>query len=114
MIDEFINGDIIVWSDIKIIIVYFDCFLVGCGYFFNYGYFGMEVMFKIINVNYVNDNCIVIIGVELLFGKEYGIIFLGFFFCILEGDVIKFYEIFFKMVEWYKFFFIVCDLGSKR
>lgn len=72
-IDEFTNGDTTVRSDIKTITVHFDRPLVGRGHSFNYGHLGMEAMPKIINVNYANDNRTVIIGVELLPGKEYGI-----------------------------------------
>ena len=54
---------------------------------------------KIINVNYANDNRTVIIGVELLPGKEYGITLLGLSFRTPEGDAIKPYEISFKTAE---------------
>lgn len=51
------------------------------------------------NVNYANDNRTVIIGVELLPGKEYGITLLGLSFRTPEGDAIKPYEISFKTAE---------------
>ena len=98
-IDEFTNGDTTVRSDIKTITVHFDSPLVGRGHSFNYGHLGMEAMPKIINVNYANDNRTVIIGVELLPGKEYGITLLGLSFRTPEGDAIKPYEISFKTAE---------------
>ena len=98
-IDEFTNGDTTVRSDIKTITVHFDRPLVGRGHSFNYGHLGMEAMPKIINVNYANDNRTVIIGVELLPGKEYGITLLGLSFRTPEGDAIKPYEISFKTAE---------------
>ena len=44
-------------------------------------------------------NRTVIIGVELLPGKEYGITLLGLSFRTPEGDAIKPYEISFKTAE---------------
>ena len=74
----------------------------------------MDAMPKILNVNYANDNRTVIIGVELLPGKEYGITLLGLSFRTPEGDGIKPYEISFRTAQWHKFSLIVCDPGSKR
>lgn len=102
-IDEFTNGDTTVRSDIKTITIHFDRPLVGRGYSINYGHLGMDAMPKILNVNYANDNRTVIIGVELLPGKEYGITLLGLSFRTPEGDGIKPYEISFRTAQWHKF-----------